>query len=99
MLSKIFLPLQGNLHDRYGHIVALSAKYLCLKMDFHAKVTVYFLCICLIALNTNHFTPPPRPQHKVIPGNLEASDETLEREAGTDNAKLYVFNLNPQTYS
>uniref|UniRef100_A0A3B5QFA1 Huntingtin interacting protein 1 related n=1 Tax=Xiphophorus maculatus TaxID=8083 RepID=A0A3B5QFA1_XIPMA len=28
----------GNLHDRYGHIVALSAKYLHLKMEFHAKV-------------------------------------------------------------
>uniref|UniRef100_A0AAQ5WWJ5 I/LWEQ domain-containing protein n=1 Tax=Amphiprion ocellaris TaxID=80972 RepID=A0AAQ5WWJ5_AMPOC len=26
--------------------------------------------------------------HKVIPGNLEASDETLEREAGTDMTKL-----------
>uniref|UniRef100_A0A3P9PWE6 Huntingtin interacting protein 1 related n=1 Tax=Poecilia reticulata TaxID=8081 RepID=A0A3P9PWE6_POERE len=30
--------LWGNLHDRYGHIVALSAKYLHLKMEFHAKV-------------------------------------------------------------
>ncbi|XP_070706559.1 huntingtin-interacting protein 1-related protein-like [Pempheris klunzingeri] len=29
--------LWGNLHDRYGHIVALSAKYLCLKMEFHKK--------------------------------------------------------------
>uniref|UniRef100_A0A3Q4B3P7 I/LWEQ domain-containing protein n=1 Tax=Mola mola TaxID=94237 RepID=A0A3Q4B3P7_MOLML len=28
----------GNLHDRYGHIVALSAKYLCLKIEFHAKL-------------------------------------------------------------
>uniref|UniRef100_A0A8C2ZTZ8 Huntingtin interacting protein 1 related n=1 Tax=Cyclopterus lumpus TaxID=8103 RepID=A0A8C2ZTZ8_CYCLU len=27
----------GNLHDRYGHIVALSAKFLVLKMEFHAK--------------------------------------------------------------
>lgn len=33
-----FFP-QGNLHDRYGHIVALSAKFLFLKMEFHAKVT------------------------------------------------------------
>ncbi|XP_037835474.1 huntingtin-interacting protein 1-related protein isoform X2 [Kryptolebias marmoratus] len=55
--------LWGNLHDRYGHIVALSAKYLHLKIEFHAK-------------------------HKVIPGNLEASDETLEREAGTDMTKV-----------
>uniref|UniRef100_A0A3Q3IXY7 I/LWEQ domain-containing protein n=1 Tax=Monopterus albus TaxID=43700 RepID=A0A3Q3IXY7_MONAL len=51
--------LWGNLHDRYGHIVALSAKFLCLKMEFHTK-------------------------HKVIPGNLEASDEALEKEAGSD---------------
>uniref|UniRef100_A0A3Q3WCC7 ENTH domain-containing protein n=1 Tax=Mola mola TaxID=94237 RepID=A0A3Q3WCC7_MOLML len=55
--------LWGNLHDRYGHIVALSAKYLCLKIEFHAK-------------------------HKVIPGNLEATDETLDREAGSDMTKV-----------
>uniref|UniRef100_A0AAQ5ZRQ1 I/LWEQ domain-containing protein n=1 Tax=Amphiprion ocellaris TaxID=80972 RepID=A0AAQ5ZRQ1_AMPOC len=55
--------LWGSLHDRYGHIVALSAKFLSHKMEFHAK-------------------------HKVIPGNLEASDETLEREAGTDMTKV-----------
>uniref|UniRef100_A0A8C8IXA4 I/LWEQ domain-containing protein n=1 Tax=Oncorhynchus tshawytscha TaxID=74940 RepID=A0A8C8IXA4_ONCTS len=28
----------GNLHDRYGHIVSLSAKFLSLKMEFHVKV-------------------------------------------------------------
>ncbi|XP_037122145.1 huntingtin-interacting protein 1-related protein-like isoform X2 [Syngnathus acus] len=55
--------LWGNLHDRYGHLVALSAKFLCLKMEFHN-------------------------QHKVIPGNLEASDDTLEREAGTDRNRV-----------
>uniref|UniRef100_A0A673CHC7 Huntingtin interacting protein 1 related n=1 Tax=Sphaeramia orbicularis TaxID=375764 RepID=A0A673CHC7_9TELE len=55
----------GNLHDRYGHIVALSAKYLSLKMEFHKK-------------------------HKTIPGNMEATDETLEREAGTDMNKVYI---------
>ncbi|XP_028273875.1 huntingtin-interacting protein 1-related protein isoform X4 [Parambassis ranga] len=55
--------LWGNLHDRYGHIVALSAKFLTLKMEFHAK-------------------------HKVIPGNLEVSDETLDREAGSDMIKV-----------
>ncbi|XP_067430528.1 huntingtin-interacting protein 1-related protein-like [Thunnus thynnus] len=55
--------LWGNLHDRYGHIVALSAKFLCLKMEFHKK-------------------------HKVIPGNLEATDETLEKEAGSDMNKV-----------
>ncbi|KAF1377857.1 hypothetical protein PFLUV_G00205100 [Perca fluviatilis] len=55
--------LWGNLHDRYGHIVALSAKFLCLKMEFHAK-------------------------HKVIPANLEASDETFDRETGSDVTKV-----------
>ncbi|CAL8278192.1 unnamed protein product [Merluccius merluccius] len=55
--------LWGNLHDRYGHIVALSAKFLCLKIEFHMK-------------------------HKTIPGNLEASDETLEKEAGSDMNKV-----------
>uniref|UniRef100_A0A8C7LXW2 I/LWEQ domain-containing protein n=1 Tax=Oncorhynchus mykiss TaxID=8022 RepID=A0A8C7LXW2_ONCMY len=29
------------------------------------------------------------PQHKVIPGNLEATDETVEREAGTDVNKIF----------
>ncbi|XP_041754787.2 huntingtin-interacting protein 1-related protein, partial [Coregonus clupeaformis] len=56
--------LWGNLHDRYGHIVALSAKFLSLKIEFHVK-------------------------HKVIPGNLEATDETVEREAGTDVNKIF----------
>ncbi|CAL8340513.1 unnamed protein product [Arctogadus glacialis] len=55
--------LWGNLHDRYGHLVALSAKYLCLKMEFHVK-------------------------HKCIPGNLEASDEAVEREAGSDKNQV-----------
>uniref|UniRef100_A0AAR2KWK0 I/LWEQ domain-containing protein n=1 Tax=Pygocentrus nattereri TaxID=42514 RepID=A0AAR2KWK0_PYGNA len=27
----------GSLHDRYGHIVALYAKFLCIKIDFHCK--------------------------------------------------------------
>ncbi|KAA0704242.1 Huntingtin-interacting protein 1-related protein [Triplophysa tibetana] len=29
--------LWGNLHDRYGHIVALYAKLLCIKIEFHLK--------------------------------------------------------------
>uniref|UniRef100_A0A8C6NL90 Huntingtin interacting protein 1 related n=1 Tax=Nothobranchius furzeri TaxID=105023 RepID=A0A8C6NL90_NOTFU len=39
-VSHWLLPVNlcGNLHDRYGHIVALSAKYLYLKIEFHAKV-------------------------------------------------------------
>uniref|UniRef100_A0A8C1WKS1 Huntingtin interacting protein 1 related n=1 Tax=Cyprinus carpio TaxID=7962 RepID=A0A8C1WKS1_CYPCA len=32
----------GNLHDRYGHIVALYAKLLCIKIDFHLKVSLMF---------------------------------------------------------
>ncbi|KAJ0057472.1 hypothetical protein NL108_009191, partial [Boleophthalmus pectinirostris] len=55
--------LWGNLHDRYGHIVALYAKFLCLKIEFHSK-------------------------HKVIPGNLEATDETLDRLAGSDMTRV-----------
>ncbi|CAL9682359.1 unnamed protein product [Knipowitschia caucasica] len=55
--------LWGNLHDRYGHIVALYAKFLFLKMEFHTK-------------------------YKMIPGNLEASDETLERQSGSDMTKV-----------
>uniref|UniRef100_A0A671PT18 Huntingtin-interacting protein 1-related protein-like n=1 Tax=Sinocyclocheilus anshuiensis TaxID=1608454 RepID=A0A671PT18_9TELE len=45
--------LWGNLHDRYGHIVALYAKLLCIKIDFHLKVslilpsmTFEFICLC-----------------------------------------------------
>uniref|UniRef100_A0A671NNQ1 Huntingtin-interacting protein 1-related protein-like n=1 Tax=Sinocyclocheilus anshuiensis TaxID=1608454 RepID=A0A671NNQ1_9TELE len=34
--------LWGNLHDRYGHIVALYAKLLCVKIDFHLKVSLMF---------------------------------------------------------
>uniref|UniRef100_A0A8C1HBF2 I/LWEQ domain-containing protein n=1 Tax=Cyprinus carpio carpio TaxID=630221 RepID=A0A8C1HBF2_CYPCA len=37
--------LWGNLHDRYGHIVALYAKLLCIKIDFHLKVSLIFYCI------------------------------------------------------
>ncbi|XP_056146805.1 huntingtin-interacting protein 1-related protein-like [Lampris incognitus] len=55
--------LWGNLHDRYGHIVALSAKFLCIKMQFHVK-------------------------YKTIPGSLEATDETVEREATGDMNKV-----------
>ncbi|XP_072515012.1 huntingtin-interacting protein 1-related protein-like [Salminus brasiliensis] len=29
--------LWGSLHDRYGHIVALYAKFLCIKIEFHCK--------------------------------------------------------------
>lgn len=32
--------------------------------------------------------PSDPPQHKVIPGNMEASDETLEKEAGNDMNKV-----------
>lgn len=55
--------LWGNLHDRYGHIVSLYAKFLCLKIEFHTK-------------------------YKMIPGNLEATDETLERQSGSEMTKV-----------
>uniref|UniRef100_A0A8B9KV04 Huntingtin interacting protein 1 related n=1 Tax=Astyanax mexicanus TaxID=7994 RepID=A0A8B9KV04_ASTMX len=29
--------LWGSLHDRYGHIVALYSKFLCIKIEFHCK--------------------------------------------------------------
>ena len=32
-------------------------------------------------------------QHKSIPGNLEASDEAVEREAGSDVNQVYVDTL------
>uniref|UniRef100_A0A8C5CB35 I/LWEQ domain-containing protein n=1 Tax=Gadus morhua TaxID=8049 RepID=A0A8C5CB35_GADMO len=31
------LPLTGNLHDKYGQLVALYSKMLCTKMEFHVK--------------------------------------------------------------
>uniref|UniRef100_A0A8C2EIM3 Huntingtin interacting protein 1 related a n=1 Tax=Cyprinus carpio TaxID=7962 RepID=A0A8C2EIM3_CYPCA len=36
----VFAVFKGNLHDRYGHIVALYAKLLCIKIDFHLKVSL-----------------------------------------------------------
>lgn len=36
----------------------------------------------------NLFILEPVLQHRVIPANLEASDEILEREAGTDITKM-----------
>uniref|UniRef100_A0A668A0P7 Huntingtin-interacting protein 1-related protein n=1 Tax=Myripristis murdjan TaxID=586833 RepID=A0A668A0P7_9TELE len=51
--------LWGNLHDRYGQLVALYSKLLCTKLEFHMK-------------------------HSEIRPNLEATDEVLERTAGTD---------------
>uniref|UniRef100_A0A8C1KS89 Huntingtin interacting protein 1 related a n=1 Tax=Cyprinus carpio TaxID=7962 RepID=A0A8C1KS89_CYPCA len=38
----VFAVFKGNLHDRYGHIVALYAKLLCIKIDFHLKVSLMF---------------------------------------------------------
>uniref|UniRef100_A0A8B9L089 Huntingtin interacting protein 1 related n=1 Tax=Astyanax mexicanus TaxID=7994 RepID=A0A8B9L089_ASTMX len=42
---------QGSLHDRYGHIVALYSKFLCIKIEFHCKVCrplSYILTSCII---------------------------------------------------
>uniref|UniRef100_A0A4W5S1P5 Huntingtin interacting protein 1 related b n=1 Tax=Hucho hucho TaxID=62062 RepID=A0A4W5S1P5_9TELE len=38
MLVACSYCLQGNLHDRYGQLVALYSKLLCTKMEFHMKV-------------------------------------------------------------
>uniref|UniRef100_A0A3B1KLF2 Huntingtin interacting protein 1 related n=1 Tax=Astyanax mexicanus TaxID=7994 RepID=A0A3B1KLF2_ASTMX len=44
---------QGSLHDRYGHIVALYSKFLCIKIEFHCKV-----CrpLCTLIINGNYVT-------------------------------------------
>uniref|UniRef100_A0A8C9W9W4 Huntingtin interacting protein 1 related b n=1 Tax=Scleropages formosus TaxID=113540 RepID=A0A8C9W9W4_SCLFO len=58
----------ANLHDRYGQLVALYAKLLCNKMEFHMK-------------------------HSEIPPNLEASDEVLERTAGSDINNVFQLTV------
>ncbi|XP_049619014.1 huntingtin interacting protein 1 related b [Syngnathus scovelli] len=60
--------LWGNLHDRYGQLVALYSKLLCTKMKFHNK-------------------------HSEIPANLEATDEVLERTAGTDINNVFQLTV------
>ncbi|XP_061673698.1 huntingtin interacting protein 1 related b [Syngnathoides biaculeatus] len=60
--------LWGNLHDRYGQLVALYSKLLCTKMKFHNK-------------------------HGEIPTNLEATDEVLERTAGTDINNVFQLTV------
>lgn len=62
--------LWGNLRDRYGYgqLVALYAKLLCSKMEFHNK-------------------------HPEIRPNLEASDEVLERTAGTDINNVFQLTV------
>lgn len=35
---------QGNLHDRYGQLVALYSKLLCTKLEFHVKVKHIVCC-------------------------------------------------------
>uniref|UniRef100_A0A673YPN7 Huntingtin interacting protein 1 related b n=1 Tax=Salmo trutta TaxID=8032 RepID=A0A673YPN7_SALTR len=39
--------LWGNLHDRYGQLVALYAKLLCTKMEFHVKVSLTSIALKL----------------------------------------------------
>ncbi|KAM6953904.1 huntingtin interacting protein 1 related b [Aplochiton taeniatus] len=60
--------LWGNLHDRYGQLVAIYSKLLCTKMEFHMK-------------------------HMEIPPNLEATDEVLERTAGTDINNVFQLTV------
>uniref|UniRef100_A0AAQ5XRK6 I/LWEQ domain-containing protein n=1 Tax=Amphiprion ocellaris TaxID=80972 RepID=A0AAQ5XRK6_AMPOC len=49
--------LWGSLHDRYGHIVALSAKFLSHKMEFHAKVILFYFLRQLDANGAKSTTP------------------------------------------
>uniref|UniRef100_A0A668AIY5 Huntingtin interacting protein 1 related b n=1 Tax=Myripristis murdjan TaxID=586833 RepID=A0A668AIY5_9TELE len=66
-LDLFFLScgFQGNLHDRYGQLVALYSKLLCTKLEFHMKVSSpvwrgwatealpvlgIFLFVCIIVL-------------------------------------------------
>ncbi|XP_035246341.1 huntingtin-interacting protein 1-related protein-like [Anguilla anguilla] len=65
--------LWGNLHDRYGQLVALYSRLLCTKMDFHLK-------------------------HTEIRANLEASDEVLERVAGTDINNVFQITVEVLDY-
>ncbi|XP_029915231.1 huntingtin interacting protein 1 related b isoform X2 [Myripristis murdjan] len=60
--------LWGNLHDRYGQLVALYSKLLCTKLEFHMK-------------------------HSEIRPNLEATDEVLERTAGTDINNVFQLTV------
>ncbi|XP_076007005.1 huntingtin interacting protein 1 related b isoform X2 [Genypterus blacodes] len=60
--------LWGNLHDKYGQLVALYTRLLCTKLEFHSK-------------------------HSDIPPNLEASDEVLERTAGTDINNVFQLTV------
>uniref|UniRef100_A0A8C9VUN1 Huntingtin interacting protein 1 related b n=1 Tax=Scleropages formosus TaxID=113540 RepID=A0A8C9VUN1_SCLFO len=66
--SLCSVHVQANLHDRYGQLVALYAKLLCNKMEFHMK-------------------------HSEIPPNLEASDEVLERTAGSDINNVFQLTV------
>lgn len=70
--------------------MALYAKLLCTKMEFHIKVrascVVYHAtgsshCVKKEALNLQKYV---LLQHQEIPPNLEVTDEVLERTAGTD---------------
>uniref|UniRef100_A0A667ZPW7 Huntingtin-interacting protein 1-related protein n=1 Tax=Myripristis murdjan TaxID=586833 RepID=A0A667ZPW7_9TELE len=60
--------IPGNLHDRYGQLVALYSKLLCTKLEFHMK-------------------------HSEIRPNLEATDEVLERTAGTDINNVFQLTV------
>uniref|UniRef100_A0A8C7PT13 Huntingtin-interacting protein 1-related protein n=1 Tax=Oncorhynchus mykiss TaxID=8022 RepID=A0A8C7PT13_ONCMY len=46
-LCSIHSSTTGNLHDRYGQLVALYAKLLCTKMEFHVKVSLPSLALKL----------------------------------------------------
>uniref|UniRef100_A0A669BZ41 Huntingtin-interacting protein 1-related protein n=1 Tax=Oreochromis niloticus TaxID=8128 RepID=A0A669BZ41_ORENI len=65
----------GNLHDRYGHIVALSSKYLGQKMEFHKKVIL--LIILVLSWNKGTFL-----QHNRLFRQVEANQAKSTTPAG-----------------
>lgn len=88
---------QSNLHDKYGQLVTLYTKLLCTKMEFHMKVracAVYHTICCNAKMHVMDYTAKCKLalinkkctsiQHLEIPSSLEATDEVLERTAGTD---------------
>uniref|UniRef100_A0A3Q1GPB0 Huntingtin interacting protein 1 related n=1 Tax=Acanthochromis polyacanthus TaxID=80966 RepID=A0A3Q1GPB0_9TELE len=82
---KFCYLLHKVLRDGHRNAVADSYRY-CRNVKDMGILWVTQIINSLIYLNVKQECP--LPQHKVIPGNLEASDETLEREAGTDMTKV-----------
>lgn len=55
-------------------------------MEFNAKVSRILLCLWKNPDSSEH--EALFEQHKLIPGSMEISDETLHKEAGNDMTKV-----------